>query len=132
MTDLIVGIYGGVEEPICRLRRITRRGPVYLAARTGVPASTVWRIPRRNGQNRLAWIAHRADAMPLRALGSRRTGAPRCQEGRQDSTGGGWRVYGRGSAQAKRSKRRFHLKLDPRLQLSPTPHRGRQPARITR
>ena len=45
-----------VEERICRLRRSTRRGPVYLSARTGVPASTVWRILKRNGLNRLSWI----------------------------------------------------------------------------
>ena len=41
------------EERICRLRRSTGRGPVYLSARTGVPASTVWRILRRHGLNRL-------------------------------------------------------------------------------
>ncbi len=33
-----------LEERICRLRISTRRGPVYLSARTEVPASTVWRI----------------------------------------------------------------------------------------
>ena len=33
-----------IEERICRLRRSTRRGPVYLGARTGVPPATVWRI----------------------------------------------------------------------------------------
>ena len=41
------------EERICRLRRSTKRGPVYLSARTGVPASTVWRVLRRHGLNRL-------------------------------------------------------------------------------
>ena len=46
----------GVEQRICRLRRSTRRGPVYLSARTGVPAATVWRILARNGLNRLACI----------------------------------------------------------------------------
>jgi transposase len=45
-----------VEERICRLRRSTKRGPQYLAWRTGVPSSTVWRILRRNGLNRLAWM----------------------------------------------------------------------------
>ena len=45
-----------VEERICRLRRSTRRGPVYLGARTGVPVATVWRILQRNGLNRLSWI----------------------------------------------------------------------------
>ena len=41
------------EERICRLRRSTKRGPVYLSARTGVPASTIWRVLRRHGLNRL-------------------------------------------------------------------------------
>ena len=45
-----------VEERVCRLRRSTRRGPVYLAARTGVPQATVWRILKRNGLSRLNWI----------------------------------------------------------------------------
>ena len=45
-----------LEERICRLRRSTRRGPVYLSARTGVPAATIWRILCRNGLNRLSWI----------------------------------------------------------------------------
>ena len=45
-----------LEERVCRLRRRTRRGPVYLGARTELPASTVWRILKRNGLNRLSWI----------------------------------------------------------------------------
>ena len=45
-----------VEERICRLRRSTRRAPVYLSARTPVPASTVWRILQRDGLNRLSCI----------------------------------------------------------------------------
>ncbi len=45
-----------VEERVCRLRTNARRGPVYLGARAGVPASTVWRILCRNGLNRLGWI----------------------------------------------------------------------------
>ena len=48
-----------LEERVCRLRRSTRRGPVYLGARTGLPASTVWRILKRNELNRLSWIDRR-------------------------------------------------------------------------
>ena len=29
---------------------------MYLGARTGLPAWTVWRILKRNGLNRLSWI----------------------------------------------------------------------------
>lgn len=45
-----------VEERICRLRRSSKRGPAYLSVRTGVPASTVWRVLRRHGLNRLSWM----------------------------------------------------------------------------
>lgn len=37
-----------VEERVCELWRSTRRGPVHLGARTGVPVSTVWWILVRN------------------------------------------------------------------------------------
>ena len=39
----------GTEERICRLRRSTKRSPVYLSARSGVLASTVWRVLRHHG-----------------------------------------------------------------------------------
>lgn len=45
-----------VEQRICGLRRSKRLGPVRLAARVGVPASTVHRVLVRHGLNRLAWI----------------------------------------------------------------------------
>ncbi len=47
---------GKVEERICRLRRSTKRGPAYLSVRTGVPPSTIWRVLKRHGLNRLSWM----------------------------------------------------------------------------
>ena len=95
-----------VEERICRLRRSTRRGPMYLSARTGVPASTAWRILRRNGLNRLSWIDRptgqairryeRSSPGELVYLDIKKVG--------QIPPGGGWRVHGRSSEQALRSK----------------------------
>ena len=92
-----------VEERICRLRRSTRRGPEYLSARTGVPASTVWRILCRSGLNRLSWIDRPTGRVIRRyersALGQLvHLGR---QEGRPDPRGGCWRVHGRGSPQAR-------------------------------
>ena len=49
-----------VEERICWLRRSTKRGLACLAARTGVPQATVWRMLRRHGPNRLSWMDHPA------------------------------------------------------------------------
>ena len=109
-----------VEERICRLRRSTRRGSVYLSARTGVPAATVWRILQRNGLNRLSWIDRptgrvirryeRSSPGELVHLDIKKVG--------QIPPGGGWRVHGRGSDAAKRSRRRpvgytyLHVAID--------------------
>ena len=96
-----------VEERICRLRRSTRRGPVYLSARTGVPAATVWRILQRNGLNRLAWI----DRPTGRVIRRYERSAPGelvhldVKKVGQIPPGGGWRIHGRGSSQAKRKRR---------------------------
>ena len=97
-----------VEERICRLRRSTRRGPAHLSARTGVPASTVWRVLARNGLNRLSWMDRptgrvvrryeRHSPGELVHLDVKKVG--------KIPPGGGWRVHGRGSAQARRAKRR--------------------------
>ena len=97
-----------VEERICRLRRSTRRGPVYLGARAGVPASAVWRLLCRNGLNRLSWI----DRPTGRVIRRYERGAPGelvhldVKKVAKIPPGGGWRIHGRGSEQAKRSKRR--------------------------
>ena len=45
-----------VEARVCRMRRQKRWGPARIAARVGVPASTVHRILVRNGLNRLSWL----------------------------------------------------------------------------
>ena len=73
----------------------------------GVPAATVWRILARNGLNRLAWIDRptgrvirryeRSSPGELVHLDVKKVG--------QIPPGGGWRIHGRGSAQAKRKRR---------------------------
>ena len=96
-----------LEERVCRLRRSTRRGPVYLGARTGLSASTVWRILKRNGLNRLSWI----DRPTGRVIRRYERSAPGelvhldIKKVGKIPPGGGWRVHGRGSQQAKRANR---------------------------
>ena len=96
-----------LEERVCRLRRSTRRGPVYLGARTGLPASTVWRILKRNGLNRLSWI----DRPTGRVIRRYERSAPGelvhldIKKVGKIPPGGGWRVHGRGSDRAKRANR---------------------------
>ena len=95
------------EEQICRLRRSTGRSPVYLSARTGVPASTVWRILCRHGLNRL----DRLDRPTGRVIRRYEKSAPGelvhldVNKAAKIPSGGGWRVHGRGSPQARRSRR---------------------------
>ena len=93
---------------------------MYLSARTGVPAATVWRILQRNGLNRLSWI----DRPTGRVIRRYERSAPGelvhldVKKVGQIPPGGGWRVHGRGSTQAKRSKRRpvgytyIHVAID--------------------
>ena len=96
-----------LEERVCRLRRSTRRGPVYLRARAGLLASMVWRILKRNGLNRMSWIDRPTGRMIRRY--------ERCAPGElvhldikkvgKIPRGWGWRVHGRGSRRAKRARR---------------------------
>ena len=95
------------EERICRLRRTTKRGPAYLSARTGVPASTVWRVLRRHGLNRL----DRIDRPTGRVIRRYERSAPGelvhldIKKVAKIPPGGGWRAHGRQSPQARRSRR---------------------------
>src|SRR5215204_3563502 len=54
-----------VEQRILRLRRRERLGPARIAARLGLPASTVHRVLVRHGCNRLAWL-DRPTGRPIR------------------------------------------------------------------
>ncbi len=45
-----------VEEQVCQKRRDSRRGPDEIAAQLNMSASTVWKILKRNGLNRLNGI----------------------------------------------------------------------------
>jgi hypothetical protein len=54
-----------LEERILRLRRRERLGPARIAARLGVPASTVHRVLVRHRMNRLVWL-DRPTGRPIR------------------------------------------------------------------
>ncbi|WP_419917605.1 IS481 family transposase [Candidatus Poriferisocius sp.] len=98
----------GVGQRICGLRRSTERGPVYLAVRTGVPVSTVWRILCRNGLNRLGWL-DRPTGQVIRRYEREASGELvhlDIKKVVRVPPGGGWRAHGRGSAKARRRKRK--------------------------
>ena len=54
-----------LEQRILRLRRRERLGPARIAARLGLPASTVHRVLVRHRMNRLAWL-DRPTGRPIR------------------------------------------------------------------
>jgi transposase InsO family protein len=98
-----------VEAEICRLRRAHKLGPARIAARVGLPASTVHRVLCRHGLNRLATL-DRPTGQPIRRY-------ERAQPGElvhldvkklgRIPAGGGHRVHGRDSAQ-HRTRDRDH------------------------
>lgn len=92
------------ERLIERLRRREKLGPVRIAYRLGMAASTVYRVLRRLGLHRLAWLdrpagtvipryehAHPGDLlhMDIKKLG-------------RIPPGGGWRAHGRGKVPGNR------------------------------
>ena len=83
------------------------RSGVSGGGRTGLPASTVWRILKRNGLNRLSWI----DRPTGRVIRRYERSAPGelvhldIKKVGKIPPGGGWRVHGRGSDRAKRANR---------------------------
>ena len=116
-----------VEARGCGLRTSARLGPARLVARTGVPASTVWKILVRNGLMRLSWI----DRPTGRAI--------RCYERPHPGDlvhldvkkvgkippGGGWRAHGQPHTASRGSKKRpkvgysyLHVAIDDHSRLA--------------
>jgi transposase-like protein len=93
-----------LEQRILGLRRHQRLGPARIAARVGLPASTVHRVLVRHGCNRLAWL-DRPTGRPIRRyehpdpgdlvhLDTKKLG--------RIPAGGGHRLHGRGTGMANR------------------------------
>jgi len=116
-----------VEAKVCRLRRQKRWGPSRIAARVGVPASTVHRILVRHGLNRLSHIDRptgrvirryeRPEPGDLVHLDVKKVG--------KVPPGGGWRAHGRANTRARGSKRRprvgysyLHVAIDDHSRLA--------------
>lgn len=116
-----------VEQRICGLRRSKRLGPVRLAARVGVPASTVHRVLVRHGLNRLCWI-DRPTGVRVRRYEKAHPGElvhVDVKKVAKVPPGGGWRIHGRGSPKAKPKRRRkrrgytfLHVAVDDHSRLA--------------
>lgn len=98
---------GKLEEKICRRRRTDKVGPDRLAIRLDLPASTIYRVLRRNDLGRLDHL-DRATGQPIRRYERTRPGelvhVDVKKLGRM-LDGGGHRVHGRDKAAKPRSKR---------------------------
>lgn len=86
-----------LEAAIEDLRRTLKLGPVRIAARLGVPASTVHRVLCRLGLDRLAWI-DRPTGQVIRRYERDRPGElvhVDIKKLGRIPDGGGWRIHGR-------------------------------------
>jgi transposase-like protein len=89
------------EAAICRLRRAGKLGPARIAPQLGVPASTVYRVLRRHGLNRLAFM-DRPSGRVIRRYERARPGELVHLDVKKLGRipdGGGHRAHGRNSAQ---------------------------------
>jgi transposase InsO family protein len=87
-----------VEAAIGELRESLKLGPVRIAARLGVPASTVHRVLVRLGLNRLCWL-DRPTGRTIRRIHTDRPGElvhVDIKKLGRIPPGGGWRTRGRG------------------------------------
>lgn len=87
-----------VEAQILELRRTMKRGPARLAPLVGLPASTIYRVLRRHGMNRLSWM-DRPTGRVIRRIHTDRPGElvhVDIKKLGRIPEGGGWRTRGRG------------------------------------
>lgn len=86
-----------VEDRIVRLRRHHKLGPLRIAHRLGLPASTVYRVLQRRRLNRLAWM-DRPTGRVIRRYEHPQPGDlihVDIKKLGKVPPGGGWRVHGR-------------------------------------
>jgi len=95
-----------VEARVVTLRKTRKLGPARIAAQVGVAASTVHRVLRRHGMNRLAWM-DRPTGEPIRRYEHEHPGDlihVDIKKLGRIRPGGGWRAHGRGSAQHRAAR----------------------------
>ena len=95
-----------IEAQVIELRRELKRGPARLGPMLGLPASTVYRILRRHGLNRLAWM-DRPTGRKIRRIHTDRPGElvhVDVKKLGRIPDGGGWRIHGRAATDKTRHK----------------------------
>jgi transposase InsO family protein len=100
-----------LEAAVAELRRELKLGPVRIAARLGLVASTVHRILCRLGLNRLSWL-DRPTGRLIRRIETSRPGElvhVDVKKLGRIPDGGGWRVLGKASADTSGAKKRARI-----------------------
>jgi transposase InsO family protein len=95
-----------LEARICAVRQDRKLGPRRLASLLNMPASTVHAVLTRHGLHRLAWL-DRPTGQIIRRYERDRPGELLHVDVKKIGRlrdGGGWRVHGRGSAQANHAR----------------------------
>jgi transposase InsO family protein len=114
------------EAQVIELRQALKLGPARLAARVGLPASTVHRVLSRAGLNRLAWL-DRPTGEPIRRIHTTHPGQLVHLDVKKLGRippGGGWRSRGR-SAQTHHNRHQagyayLHTAIDAHSRLAYT------------
>jgi transposase InsO family protein len=97
-----------VERRVVQLRRTHQLGPARLAARAGLPASTLHAVWARHGVSRLADLERREGGTVRRIETSRPGELVHVDVKKQAKIppGGGWRVHGRAGRKENKTKSR--------------------------
>lgn len=96
-----------IEAQIIELRTTLKRGPVRIGLQLGVAASTVHRVLRRHGLNRLAWL-DRPTGRVIRRIHTDHPGElvhVDVKKLGRIPDGGGWHAHGRAATRAGRERR---------------------------
>lgn len=96
-----------LERQIVRLRQTHKLGPARIGGIVGMHSSTVHRVLRRRGLNRLAWL-HRPTGRVVRRIHTSRPGELVHIDAKRLGRipdGGGWRAHGRSTEMRQRQVR---------------------------
>ena len=114
-----------IEVQILELRQALKMGPARLAGMVGLPASTIYRVLRRHGMNRLAWM-DRPTGRVIRRIHTDRPGElvhVDVKKLGRIPDGGGWHTRGRevtrhGREQRSRGMACVHSAIDAHSRLA--------------
>jgi transposase InsO family protein len=110
-----------LEERVLRLRHHRKLGPARIGLIVGMPASTVWRVLRRHGVNRLRWL-DRPTGRVIRRYEKDHPGELLHIDIKKIGKippGGGWWAHGRGNVKPRRVGYTFlHVAVDNHSRLA--------------